>query len=171
MIWFWSREDEKLRLEMRYDSDLSEFVVVVEHPDGRRGTERFDNMDAFRARLVELEESLEAQDWKQSGIPQLVPEWFPRRPLGRQPALEGATNDVPNVARRVYAAGPRVFELTLSRTDVKGQSLWTIESVTESSAGREPVIVPGVFDVMESAEDAAFARACDRIDKWLFSRH
>lgn len=82
MIWFWSREKEKMRLETRYDNDTSEYVMVVERPDGKREIERFSDIGVFRTRLIALEQRLEADRWTQSGRPEVVPEWFPNRKPG-----------------------------------------------------------------------------------------
>ena len=40
MLWFFDREDESLRRETRYDTDRSEFVAGVTHPDGSERMER-----------------------------------------------------------------------------------------------------------------------------------
>jgi hypothetical protein len=81
MVWFWMRGDEQLQLETRYDDDTSEFVVTVNSPDGHCETERFEDMDVFRKRLILLERQLEAKNWKNSGPPLFVPEGFPNRRL------------------------------------------------------------------------------------------
>jgi hypothetical protein len=81
MVWFWMRGSEQLQLETRYDNDTEEFVVTVISSDGNSRTERFTDLKAFRARLVLLEEQLEAKAWRNSGPPLLVPEGFPNRRL------------------------------------------------------------------------------------------
>jgi hypothetical protein len=169
MIWFWSRERQRMRLETRYDNDTSEFVMVIEHPDGRRETERFEDIGTFRERLIALEQAFEAEHWTQSGKPEFVPEWFPQRRLDSQP-LTNASEGRTTIMKRAYTAGLRVFELTLSMVELKGQSLWTVEHVTELSANGAAAPVPGMFAVVSPTEEATFARACDRIDKWLLSQ-
>jgi len=77
MIWFYSRDDQWMRLEMRYDNDTAEFVVVLRHPDGRQGTERFPDLSGFSKCVVALEQRVKDEDWSQSGPPLLVPEGFP----------------------------------------------------------------------------------------------
>jgi len=81
MVWFWTRSHEELQLETRYDNDTSEFVVTVISPDGPPKAERFNVLNAFRARLVLLERQLELKDWKNSGPPLFFPEGFPNRRL------------------------------------------------------------------------------------------
>jgi len=81
MIWFWTREHQRMRLETRYDNDTSEFVVVIQRDDGREESERFSDIAAFRQRLVALEQQCEAEQCVQSGAPVLLPEGFPNQPL------------------------------------------------------------------------------------------
>jgi hypothetical protein len=82
MVWFWTRDKDELEVETRYDNETSEFVVSVVSPkDERRDTERFKDIEAFRARLVLLERQLEAKSWQHSGPPLFIPEGFPNRRL------------------------------------------------------------------------------------------
>jgi hypothetical protein len=82
MVWFWTRDKDELEVETRYDNETSEFIVsVVWRNDGRRDTERFKDIEAFRARLVLLERQLEAKNSQNSGPPLLIPEGFPNRRL------------------------------------------------------------------------------------------
>lgn len=81
MVWFWTRENQVLTFETRYDNDTSEFVAELVWSDGRREIERFTDIDAFRQRLVALERRLEADRWKNSGPPIFSPEGFPNRRL------------------------------------------------------------------------------------------
>jgi hypothetical protein len=81
MVWFWTRDDEELQLETRYDNETAEFVVTVMPPEGTSVPERFKDIEAFRARLVLLEDQLEAKNWRNTGRPLLSPEGFPRQRL------------------------------------------------------------------------------------------
>jgi hypothetical protein len=82
MVWFWTRDKDELEVETRYDNETSEFIVsVVWRKDGRGDTERFKDIETFRARLVLLEHQLEAKNWQNSGPPLLIPEGFPNRRL------------------------------------------------------------------------------------------
>jgi hypothetical protein len=73
------------------------------------------------------------------------------------------------VATRTYANGDRTFEVTLSGTPSGIYSSWTVEHLYDRSINQE-IRVPGMDGVTASTEDAAFARACDCIDKSLRSK-
>jgi hypothetical protein len=63
-------------------------------------------------------------------------------------------------------SGTRTFDITLSGTPTGSDSLWTVEHVYDKSLNAE-IRVPGMDSIVASTEDAAFAGACDRIEKWL----
>ena len=69
------------------------------------------------------------------------------------------------MASRTCASGDRIFEITLVGTPVRNDS-WIVEHVFERSLNQE-VSVPGMESIVAPSEDAAFARICDQIDKWL----
>lgn len=71
------------------------------------------------------------------------------------------------MATRIYASGNRTFEITLSATP-GSRSPWTVAHVYDKSLNEE-IRVPGIDGIVASTEDTAFARVCDRIDKWLRS--
>jgi hypothetical protein len=73
------------------------------------------------------------------------------------------------MATRTCASGHRTFEITLSGTPAESASLWTVEHVYDKSLNEE-IQVPGMDSIVASTEDAAFARTCDHIDKWLRSK-
>ena len=73
------------------------------------------------------------------------------------------------MATRTCASGKRTFEITLSGTPTGSASLWTVEHVYDKSLNEE-IQVPGMDSIAASTEDAAFARTCDHIDKWLRSK-
>jgi hypothetical protein len=77
MVWLWSRDKESLKLETRYDNETGEFVMVLAWSDGRRQTERFSDLAAFRARLVQMEHVLEAERWWNTGPPIILPDGWP----------------------------------------------------------------------------------------------
>lgn len=81
MMWFWTRENQVLTFETRYDNDTAEFVAELIWADGRRDVERFTDIEAFRQRLVALERRLEADRWTNSGPPVFSAEGFPNRRL------------------------------------------------------------------------------------------
>jgi hypothetical protein len=70
------------------------------------------------------------------------------------------------MATRTYASGDRTFEITLSGTPAGSDSSRIVEHVYDKSLNEE-IQVPGMDSVVASTEDAAIARACDHIDKWL----
>ncbi|MEP7306764.1 MAG: hypothetical protein ABJA98_14710 [Acidobacteriota bacterium] len=70
---------------------------------------------------------------------------------------------------RVYSIGMRRFAITLTNAAAPSSSAWTIECVKDMSAGGREVVVLGMDQIAASAEEMAFARACDHIDKWLLS--
>ena len=73
------------------------------------------------------------------------------------------------MATRTCASGNRAFDITLSGTPTGSDSLWTVEHVYDKSLNEE-IHVPGMDSIVASTEDAAFARTCDHIDKWLQSK-
>ena len=79
MIWFYERNKESIRIETRFDNDRHEYVIVVHEADGERRTERFADIEVFRARLLALEQRFEAERWKPTGTPIILPDGWPRR--------------------------------------------------------------------------------------------
>ena len=78
MIWFFERGARSLRIETRYDNDTSEYVVVVHYPDRPESTTRFADEESCRAWLIELESSLEKDQWARHGPPVFLPDgWRP----------------------------------------------------------------------------------------------
>ena len=67
---------------------------------------------------------------------------------------------------RICASCNRAFEITLSGTSTGKDSLWTVECVYDRSLNEE-IHVPGMDSIVASTEDAAFADACDHIEKSL----
>ncbi len=70
------------------------------------------------------------------------------------------------MATRNYVSGNRTLEITLSGVR---EGTWTLEHVYEKSINQE-IHVPGMDRIVASTEDVAFARTCDCIDKWLWSK-
>jgi hypothetical protein len=81
MVWFWTRDKEELQFETMYDNDASEFLVRLTFSNGTQRTERFAAIDAFKARVQQLERELQGERWKNSGPPLFVPEGFPNKRL------------------------------------------------------------------------------------------
>jgi hypothetical protein len=81
MLWFFERNEESLRLETRYDNDTSEFVLMVRWPNGREQTERFIDREAYRVRLVALENGFQTERWVRHGPPVILPDGWPDEQL------------------------------------------------------------------------------------------
>lgn len=72
------------------------------------------------------------------------------------------------MATRTYTTSGRTLDIVLNATQASSSDptswAWTVENVFEAG---EEVTIPGMENVVASGEDTAYARACDRIDKWL----
>ena len=68
------------------------------------------------------------------------------------------------MATRTYASVDRTFEITLSGTSAG--TAWTVEHIYDHSLCCE-IRVPGMDSIVASTEDAACARICDGVAKWL----
>jgi hypothetical protein len=80
MLWFFSRDDQSLQLDTRYDNEASEFVARVRWPDGREHVERFKDIDLFRNWLAAFEAELESEKW-QANSPVILPYGWPDQKL------------------------------------------------------------------------------------------
>lgn len=80
MIWFYRRERASLSLETRYDNDTFEYVAVILHPDGRHETQRFEQVEAFRVWLQDLEKRLASDQWAMDGPAHILAEGWPDKP-------------------------------------------------------------------------------------------
>jgi hypothetical protein len=81
MVWFWTRDRERLQMDTFYDNETAEFVVRLYHPDGSRTIERFASLAHFRQGIEGVEQRLSADRWEQDGQPIFIPEGFPKRRL------------------------------------------------------------------------------------------
>ena len=82
MVWFFTRDAEKLKAETRFDNDTREYILTLQWPDGRSQTERFPDQAAFQARLDALVRELAAERWTQDGPPELLREGWRHTPGG-----------------------------------------------------------------------------------------
>ena len=73
MVWFFARGQSQVRLETRFDDAAKEYVLDVAWPDRPPETERFRDLEAFRARVIILEDQLAAEHWTQVGSPEILP--------------------------------------------------------------------------------------------------
>ena len=76
MVWFFERSDEQIEVETRFDNATLEYVVIVRRPNQEQVT-RFSDAEGLRARLVDLTQQLEADDWLTSGPPVILPDGWP----------------------------------------------------------------------------------------------
>ena len=116
-----------------------------------------------------LERRFEAEHWTPTGTPLIDPDGFPARRLDPESLGDGlAEPRTPPFTMRTYTMGGRAFQVALLKTSSWNESAWTIESVIETTRGSaEIALAAGMHSVVAPTEEAAFARACDRIDKWL----
>jgi hypothetical protein len=73
MVWLYEKQDSSLRIETRFDSATNEYVLEVTWPGRSPETERFTSIDAFRSRVLVLEQQLDAARWMQVGSPEILP--------------------------------------------------------------------------------------------------
>jgi len=171
MMWLFSRHREEIRLETWYDKYTSEFVVEIAHPDGQTESKRFLNDRVFQTWLATWDGQLLGQGWTQSGPFLSVPERQPTQSVGSHVAGGGDTKAADSATtKRTYTTGTHNFEVTLSRILLKEQTLWTVALVTDASRADKRLSIAGMHAVVSSTQDATFARACDRIDKWLLAQ-
>jgi hypothetical protein len=77
MLWFYTREQDALCVETRYDNQTLEYVGILKHPTGQQDTHRFPTAKAFREWLVGLHQRLIAERWRQDGAPHILPNGWP----------------------------------------------------------------------------------------------
>jgi hypothetical protein len=78
MIWLFERGDRVVQLVTRFDSGTGEYVLDLQWSDGLSESERFRDYVKFKNRILDLEQQLAAEEWKQSGgSPQIIPgDWW-----------------------------------------------------------------------------------------------
>lgn len=74
MLWFYSRNQQSLSIETRFDNVSREFVGTVTGLAGPPITKRFSTPDAFREWLLEMERDLASQQWQADGQPHVLPD-------------------------------------------------------------------------------------------------
>ena len=73
MIWLFERGDRVARVVTRVDAASGEYVLDLEWSDGLNETERYSQLASFEARILALEQQLQAEDWiSADGSPQLI---------------------------------------------------------------------------------------------------
>jgi hypothetical protein len=73
MIWLFERGDRVVQLVTRFDAGSGEYVLDLQWSDGLSETERFRDYVGFKNRIMDLEQQLAAEEWKQAGgSPQII---------------------------------------------------------------------------------------------------
>ena len=78
MVWFYTRRQQSLTIETRYDNATSEYVGIVTGFAAEPITKRFATPDAFREWLEGLDRDLSAQQWQSDGMHVLPDGWRDR---------------------------------------------------------------------------------------------
>jgi hypothetical protein len=81
MVWFFTRDRERVQMDTFYDNDANEFVIRLYYPDGTQSVERFRSLAHFREGVENAEQRLLAERWTQDGTPIVIPQGFPKRRL------------------------------------------------------------------------------------------
>ena len=64
MIWFFDRDGERLRYQIRRSRDGINYELVVTYPDGRRDVEQMVEPSDLLKRCAELATVLRQEGWK-----------------------------------------------------------------------------------------------------------
>ena len=73
MLWMYVRGREWLRVDIRFDNEFHEYVLIVYRGEGgRQQMERFEDAASFQSRLVALEKQLAIEQWHADGAPVLL---------------------------------------------------------------------------------------------------
>ena len=75
MIWIFERDREVVRVETRFDSKTSEYVLAMFSGGRLESIERYQHAGAFGERLRALEQQLGAERWSQIDSPEIT---YPR---------------------------------------------------------------------------------------------
>ena len=82
MLWFYTREEETMTLELRFDNATAEYVAVMIAENRTPQTNRFRSADQFRFWLKVFERNMTAASWRVDGSPHILADGWPdKRPL------------------------------------------------------------------------------------------
>ena len=68
MIWFFEREEARLRYEIRRETNGDEFELVITYPDGRQVVEHFSDPVEVFDRSQQLQRTLRADGWQPPSV-------------------------------------------------------------------------------------------------------
>jgi hypothetical protein len=80
MLWFFTRRNQALQIETRYDNNTAEYVGIIRHPGGQEEVRRFNEAGAYGAWLGAFEASLQKDKWRRKGV-RILPDGWPDRRL------------------------------------------------------------------------------------------
>jgi hypothetical protein len=66
MIWFFDKDDKRLRCEISHDRSTGRYRVVVTRPDGSEYVEEIDQPTDLIEKSVQLMNTLRTEGWKVS---------------------------------------------------------------------------------------------------------
>ncbi|MBE3073051.1 MAG: hypothetical protein IMZ67_08760 [Acidobacteria bacterium] len=69
MYWFFERNGQRMRWEIRRDADRAGYELVLTPPDGPEATERFTDPTALIERTLVLQQSLLDEGWRSLHAP------------------------------------------------------------------------------------------------------
>lgn len=67
MIWFFTRENAQVDIEVRRSPDTGTFELVVDYPDGSEGVEAFSDPRKLVKRTLSLQRELIRKGWVPTG--------------------------------------------------------------------------------------------------------
>ena len=80
MVWFYTRHQQSLTLETRYDNATREYVAVLTGLGGAPITKRFTRPEAFQEWIDKMEAELTAGQWTANGPPHILPDGWRDKP-------------------------------------------------------------------------------------------
>jgi hypothetical protein len=81
MLWSFTRRNQALQIETRYDNKTAEYVGIIRHPDGREDVQRFSDAGAYGDWLGAFEAHLQQDQWRRGAVEILRDGWPDRRLL------------------------------------------------------------------------------------------
>ena len=80
MVWFYTRNQQSLTLETRFDNATNEFVGILTGLTASPVTKRFSTVEGFRNWIEAMERDLAEQQWKADGAPHVLPDGWRDKP-------------------------------------------------------------------------------------------